>query len=96
MNTETILTQLKQFKQQYAQQYHLKSLGIFGSHARHQATSSSDIDIFFETDTPNLLTTARLQQELTELLHCRVDLIRLRPSMNPKLKAHIISEAIYV
>jgi hypothetical protein len=94
--TETIIAQLKQFKQQHAQSYHLKSLGLFGSHARHQATSHSDIDIFFETDAPNLFTTARLQQELAELLQCHVDLVRLRPVMNPKLKARIINEAIYV
>jgi predicted nucleotidyltransferase len=95
-NTEFIIAQLKQFKQQYQYDYHLKSIGIFGSHARHQATAASDIDIFFETDVPNLLITAHLQQDLETLFQCPVDLVRLRASMPPKFLARILKEAIYV
>jgi len=41
-NITNILLELKKFKQTYQQEYHLKSLGIFGSYARQEATEKSD------------------------------------------------------
>jgi len=47
------------------------------------------VDIFFETEQPNLFKTAHLRLELEELLGLPVDLVRLRNNMNPKLKLNI-------
>jgi len=88
-NITNILLELKKFKQTYQQEYHLKSLGIFGSYARKEAKENSDVDIFFETEQPNLFKTAHLRLELEELLGLPVDLVRLRNNMNPKLKLNI-------
>ncbi len=95
-NITHILLELEKFKQTYQQEYHLKSLGIFGSYARQEATENSDLDIFFETDQPNLFKTAHLHSELEELLGFSIDLVRLRNNMNPKLKLNIQKEGIYV
>ncbi len=96
MTTDDVLARLKAFKETRQAEYDLISLGIFGSFARGQAHETSDIDVVFETNTPNLLKTGRLQQELEQLLKRRVDVIRLREHMNPRLKRRIIQDAKYV
>jgi hypothetical protein len=93
---EVVIQLLRTFKERYQTEYQIKSLGIFGSYARRQMNANSDIDIFFETDAPNLLKTAHLRQELEILLELPVDLIRLRSDMNPNLKSRIEKDAWYV
>ena len=87
---------LKAFKEQHAEEYHLRTLGYFGSYARNEATPESDIDVVFQTDRPDLFNTARLRQALETFLGHPVDVVRLRDAMNPRLKARIEREATYV
>jgi len=87
---------LKSFKEQHAKEYHLRALGYFGSYARGEATPDSDVDVVFQTDRPDLFITAMLRQDLEAFLDHPVDVVRLRDSMNPRLKARIEREATYV
>jgi hypothetical protein len=94
--TNDVLARLKAFKESRQGEYNLRSLGVFGSFARGQAQEESDVDIVFETSEPNLFRTSRMKQELEELLVRRVDVVRLRERMNPRLKQRILREARYV
>ncbi len=76
--------------------YNLKKIGVFGSYARNQATNESDVDVVFVTDRPDLFMTAMLRQDLEDLLGRHVDVVRLRNNMNPRLKARIERDAVYV
>jgi predicted nucleotidyltransferase len=96
MTTNDVLARLKMFKESRQAEYSLRSLGIFGSFARGQAQEDSDVDVVFETSEPNLFGTSRMKQELEELLARRVDVVRLRERMNPRLKQRILREARYV
>jgi predicted nucleotidyltransferase len=96
MSTNDVLARLKMFKESRQAEYSLRSLGIFGSFARGQAQEDSDVDVVFETSEPNLFRTSRMKQELEELLARRVDVVRLRERMNPRLKQRILREARYV
>jgi hypothetical protein len=96
MTTNDVLARLKMFKECRQAEYSLRSLGIFGSFARGQAQEDSDVDVVFETSEPNLFRTSRMKQELEELLARRVDVVRLRERMNPRLKQRILREARYV
>ena len=96
MTTNDVLARLKMFKESRQAEYSLRSLGIFGSFARGQAREDSDVDVVFETSEPNLFRTSRMKQELEELLARRVDVVRLRERMNPRLKQRILREARYV
>jgi len=87
---------LKLFKEEHAQEYQLCALGYFGSYARNEATPDSDVDVVFQTDRPDLFMTAMLKQDLETFLDHPVDVVRLRDSMNPRLKARIEREATYV
>ncbi len=96
LSTERLHSLLKAFKEQHAEEYHLRALGYFGSYARNEATPDSDVDVVFQTDQPDLFITAMLKQDLEALLNHPVDVIRLRDAMNPRLKARIEREAAYV
>jgi hypothetical protein len=94
--TQDVLERLRAFKEQHRSEYGLTSLGVFGSVARGQASAASDVDIVFETTEPNLFRTSRMKQELEHLLARRVDVVRLREHMNPRLRRRILRDARYV
>ncbi len=96
MNREEILAVLRGFKRDFAEQYGILEIGIFGSFARDEAKEDSDVDVVFQTDEPNLFRTALLKQALETLLARHVDLVRWREGMNPHLKARIARDARYV
>jgi hypothetical protein len=87
---------LKAFKEQHTERFHLRALGYFGSYARNEADAESDVDIVFDTDTPNLFRTVVMKQDLEELLGRPVNVVRLRECMNPRLRDRIMREALYV
>ena len=93
---ESLLAELKVFKERHGEEYGLQSIGIFGSFARSEATDDSDIDIVFDTSMPNLFRTARMRQDLEEFLGRHVDVLQLRGLTNPRLKARVEKEAVYV
>jgi uncharacterized protein len=90
-----ILAQLRQMLPSLAQKYGVTRLGVFGSVARGQATKNSDIDIVYETKSPNIFKTAHLRREIENALSMPVDMVRYREKMNPTLKKQIETESIY-
>jgi uncharacterized protein len=96
LSSERLKALLKLFKERHGAEYGLSKLGYFGSYARNTATPSSDVDIVFDTDSPNLFMTAMMKQDLEELLGRPVDVIQERGLLNPRLKAYIEKDAIYV
>jgi predicted nucleotidyltransferase len=76
------------------QQYHIKSLGLFGSYIRNEQTAESDVDLLVEFDeVPGLLTYVELQQALSDLLHLPVDLVH-RPDLKPYIGERILAEVV--
>lgn len=78
------------------QQFGVRSLRLFGSVARDEHTSASDVDICVETETPNPFLIMDLKEYLENLFGCSVDIVRFRENMNPYLKERIEKEGIYV
>ena len=73
--------------------YSVKSLEIFGSFVRGEASPSSDLDLLVEFEqTPTLFSFIRLENELSELLGIRVDLV-MKNGLKPALGARILAEA---
>ena len=91
-----VLEILGRHKAEFAERYGVTSLGVFGSVARDEAGEQSDVDVVYETTTPNLFRTVRMKRELEALLRRRVDVVRWRNRINPRLKARIAREAVYV
>ena len=71
-----------------------KMVGVFGSYARGEQLADSDLDILIDFDTNvNLLDLIGLEQELSEQLGIKVDLVTLR-SVNASLKPYIETDLI--
>ena len=74
----------------------VKSLAVFGSVARGEASYSSDIDFLVEFDRPiGLFEFIRVKLLLEELTGKPIDLVTT-DAIHPAMRDQILSEAIYV
>jgi len=95
MNLKTVSTLLKRHQDDLHQRG-VKSLAVFGSLARGEATPASDIDVLVEFDHPvGLFEFIRLKRYLEELTGRRVDLVT-PDALRPAMRAEIVSEAVHV
>ena len=96
MNRAEILALLGQHMDEMRRRFGVRSLALFGSHARDQAHAGSDIDVLVEFDGP--ATSARyfgLQFFLEDLLGAPVDLVTNK-ALRPQLRPFIERDAIHV
>ena len=93
---DKILSILREIAPVLSERYGVTRIGIFGSVARDDASGASDVDIVYEMSRPNLFTVVHLKDELENILHCPVDLVRYRERMNPLLKKRIEKESVCV
>ena len=96
MRREEILRILASFRESKRDEFGIVRIGVFGSVARDEMADDSDVDVVVEIARPDLLTLVGIKQELEELLHLPVDVVRYRDRMNPFLKERIEQEAVYV
>jgi hypothetical protein len=96
MKQDDVLQILKQKNAEMARQFGVKSLSIFGSVARDEATVSSDVDLLVEFNRPvGYFGLFALQDYLEKLLGCPVDL-GTPNSLKPYMRERIIGESIHV
>lgn len=69
-------------------------LGLFGSSARGEATSSSDLDFVVDFTEKSFDAYMDLKSFLENLFECRVDLV-LTDSIKPRLRPIIQRETVY-
>jgi predicted nucleotidyltransferase len=72
-------------------------LYLFGSVARQEATSDSDVDLFFDTDNPrfSLIELVDVQERVSDILGTESD-VMTRASLHPTLRQRIEAEAVRV
>lgn len=74
----------------------VKSLALFGSMARDEASDTSDVDLIVEFERPTgLFGLIRLEQQLEQLLGRPVDLTT-PDGLKPRIRDQVLSEAVYV
>lgn len=96
MDRDQTLALLSRHKPEMRQRFGVRSLALFGSHARGQARPDSDVDVLVEFDGP--ASSARyfgLQFFLEDLLHSPVDLVT-RAALRPRLRPFVERDAIDV
>ncbi len=94
MRRDQVLTVLREHRQEITA-LGVASLAVFGSVAREEAGTQSDVDILVEFDQPvGLFEFVRLQQHLEMLLGRRVDLVT-PDALRPTMRERILSEAVY-
>lgn len=92
---DEVLTRLSHLKEQLAERYAISQIGVFGSVARGNARTDSDIDVVVHMQ-PDMLKRACLKAELEDIFERKVDVIRYWYGMNQYLKNRIDQEAVYV
>lgn len=97
MKRDEVLKILDKHRDELRQKQGVKSLALFGSVARDEASETSDVDLLVEFDRPvTLFDLAALELSLQELLGVsRVDVV-MRDSIYPAIKEDILREAIHV
>jgi predicted nucleotidyltransferase len=96
MPNQEIIKKLQTLKPTLYIKYNITSLELFGSCARNSMKDGSDIDILVEfSETPDLFTFLKLEEELQNELSSQVDLVPKR-KLKPELKEIIEREAIFI
>jgi predicted nucleotidyltransferase len=87
---------LKQNKRLLRQNFKIKRLGLFGSYVRGEQKRNSDVDILVEfSQTPGLFDFMRVENNLSEMLKKRVDLV-MKGALKPAIGKNIMREVVYV
>ncbi|HON78334.1 MAG TPA: nucleotidyltransferase family protein [Spirochaetota bacterium] len=93
---ENILLQLQSVKQYLKDTYNVSRIGVFGSYARGEEDSESDVDLIVEfAEVPGLREFFGTEEYLEKLLQRKIDLVREK-AIRPELRDQILSEVIYI
>ena len=96
MNTQDALHLLSEHLPPIRQQFGVRDLAIFGSVARNEARSGSDVDVLVEfTDRPTFDNYMGLKLYLEDLFGVGVDLA-IPSDLRPAIRSRIEQEALHV
>ena len=96
MKQDVVIQILKQKSAELERTFGVKSLVLFGSVARNEATPTSDIDLLVEFNRPvGYFGLFALQDYLEKLLGCRVDL-GTPNSLKLYIRERVMGELIHV
>jgi predicted nucleotidyltransferase len=91
---ENILKVLNEKSEIIHQRFGVKTIGLFGSWIRKDASPASDIDLLVEFDQPSFDKYMDLKFYLEDLLEKPVDLV-LKTALKPRLQRLILDEVRY-
>lgn len=91
---DELIAQLRRVQPDLRRRYPIRELGVFGSYVRGEQTESSDLDILVNLDEGvGLFELAGLQQELSDALGVKVDLV-MKDGLKRGIGRRILSEAV--
>lgn len=93
---DEVLQILREHQDRLNERFGVRSLALFGSVARDEATAASDVDLLVDFERPiGLFELFALQDELESILNCSVD-VGTVDSLKPRIRAQVLEEAVYV
>jgi uncharacterized protein len=93
INLAAVVEKLANLTPKLRRDFHVSGLHVFGSVARNEARSDSDLDILVEfTDHPTFARFMDLKFLLEDEFQVRVDLVT-RKALRPELHAQVMAEA---
>ena len=82
---------------EYLLPYHPSRIGVFGSFARGENVPGSDLDVLISFSIPiSLLQLVQIEQELSDALGVKVDLVTENSLRNPRLRQYIEHDLIKI
>ena len=92
-----VSAQIKNIILSHLKEFNPVKIGIFGSFARGDNEKESDIDILIEfKESPSLLTLIKIENDLSEILGIKVDLITKGALKNKRIKKNIKKDLINI
>lgn len=91
---EEILGFLSAHKQQFAEQFTVRRIGLFGSYSQGVAVEASDVDILVDLVRPTFDNYMDLKFYLEDYFETSVDLV-LIDTLKPRIKPAITREVAY-
>ena len=93
---EEIRDILRKHRAELKKDYRVRKLAVFGSYARGEATSESDLDMLVEFDEPpGFFRFLQLERHLSKLLGVPVELVTVE-ALKPHIGRHIMQEIVEV
>jgi len=90
-------SEIKNIILNHLKEYNPIKVGIFGSFARGDNKETSDLDILVEfKESPSLLTLIKLENDLSEVLGIKVDLVTTGAIKNKRIKKSIKKDLISI
>jgi predicted nucleotidyltransferase len=89
-----VLRALAAMREELAQRFSVRRIGVFGSCARGEAGPASDVDIIVELAEPTFDHYMDLKFHLEDVLQRPVDLV-MADTVKPRLRPIIEQEAVY-
>jgi hypothetical protein len=93
MDRDQILANLRALKP-WLEQRGIVRVRLFGSHARDEARTDSDIDLLVELEKPLGLEFFRIEEELGEKLGAKVQMVTEAALTNRIIRRHALADAI--
>jgi uncharacterized protein len=88
---DTLRSQLRGMLPELRKRYPIASLGLFGSWVRGEQRAGSDLDVLVEFDGPIGWRIVTLEDELSDRLGVKVDLVPRR-GLRPRVSERILAE----
>lgn len=95
LNRNIILGLLKTEKSYLAKEFGVLNIGLFGSFARDQSDSSSDIDLIVELKEPRFDYLAGLQVYLEKKFNRKIEIVRKGNKANSRFEQRVEKDTIY-
>ncbi len=96
MNRDNIINTIRKYREESGDQLGIIRMGVFGSLAKGEENSASDVDVVVDLNKQDLFRIIGIKQDLEKILGIKVDVVSYRPGMKKFLKEIIDQEAIYV
>lgn len=95
MRRQNILKILAEHRAEIESRFDVASLAIFGSVARDEAVTGSDVDILVTyVHSPGMFGFLELKEYLEDILHCPVDLVT-KNALKKQFRDQILQEALH-
>jgi len=96
MRRDEVIQKVRQHYRGLAEDYGMKSLALFGSVARDEATDTSDVDVLVDFGAPPTFDQyIGLKIFLEDLLQCQVDVVTMR-ALKERVRLYVEKEAVRV
>ena len=93
------LEDIKQIAVPACREFKVKRLDLFGSHARGEGVTASDVDLLVEFEEPDLHPAKRffgLLHYLEDAFGCEVDLLTMSSLRNPYFRRRVLKERVNI